>query len=89
MDGLGKKTYAECIIKTSYMKTFKFEITLTDEMLEGDEFWEDAIKRDGTGITELTECLQRSIEGDIFTGGIPLPPFDIKEIVVLKEYKDV
>jgi len=44
------------------MKHFKFEIILTDEDLIGDEFWEDAIKRDGTGITVLTETIIQAIE---------------------------
>lgn len=43
------------------MKTFKFEITLTDEDLQGDEFWENAIEKDGTGITILTETIHNMI----------------------------
>ena len=56
-------------------------------MLEGDEFWEDAIKRDGTGIAELTKCLQESILGDFFPGGIQTNE-SIKDIVQLKNYID-
>jgi len=28
------------------MKKFKFEITITEQDVEGDEFWEQAIERD-------------------------------------------
>lgn len=39
------------------MNTFKFEITLTDEDLMGDEYWEQAIEEDGMGIATLTRSL--------------------------------
>jgi len=44
------------------MKQFKFEIILNEEDLAGDEFWEDAIKQDGTGITTLKELLGSMID---------------------------
>lgn len=44
------------------MKTFKFEIVLTESDLAGDEFWEEAVKEDGTGIKVLTETLENLIE---------------------------
>lgn len=44
------------------MKKFKFEIELTEADLDGDEFWEEAILRDGTGITTLLEVLVQAIE---------------------------
>lgn len=40
------------------MNKFVFKITFFEEDLIGDEFWEDALKRDGTGITELLKLLQ-------------------------------
>jgi hypothetical protein len=43
------------------MKKFVFEITLLESDLEGDEFWEEAIERDGTGIADLTEALIAAI----------------------------
>jgi len=44
------------------MKQFKFEITLTEDDLKGDEFWEEAIERDGTGIAELIETIQKIVK---------------------------
>lgn len=44
------------------MKTFKFEITVTEEDLVGDEFWEDATESDGTGIIVLTETLETLLD---------------------------
>lgn len=44
------------------MNTFKFEITLVDEDLIGDEFWEEAIEEDGTGIAKLTRTLGMMID---------------------------
>lgn len=44
------------------MTYFKFEITLTDQDLMGDEFWEESLKRDGTGIIGLTEYIETIIE---------------------------
>jgi len=43
------------------MKKFKFEITLDESDLDGDEFWENALEKDGTGISELTEVLERML----------------------------
>jgi hypothetical protein len=44
------------------MKVFKFELTFTEEELQGDEFWEDALKEDPTGIKSLTEIIISSLE---------------------------
>lgn len=44
------------------MKEFKFEITLRESDVEGDEFWEEAIERDGSGIIDLTEAIISAIE---------------------------
>ena len=44
------------------MRVFKFEITVTEDDLQGDEFWEDAISRDGTGIADLTDYLHNMID---------------------------
>jgi len=41
------------------MKQFKFEITLTEDDLDGDEYWENALEVDGTGIKTLTETLEQ------------------------------
>lgn len=44
------------------MKQFKFEITLKEDDLEGDEFWENALERDGTGVADLTDYLIQIIK---------------------------
>ena len=43
------------------MKEFKFEITLIEGDLSGDEFWENALERDGTGVADLTDYLTQII----------------------------
>jgi hypothetical protein len=67
------------------MKTFKFEITLTDDMLCGDEFWEDALKADGTGITVLTEAVVDAILSANIVNMMDPP---MNEIVKLIEYNE-
>jgi hypothetical protein len=44
------------------MKVYKFELTFTEDELSGDEFWEDALNQDSTGIHPLTEAIVTSIE---------------------------
>ena len=44
------------------MKRFKFEIELTEADVEGDEFWEVALEKDGTGIFVLTDAIANAIE---------------------------
>ena len=68
------------------MATFKFEVTLTDEMLMGDEYWEEAVEEDGTGISTVTEDVQRAIFEEFFPMGEPYDGFDINEVVQLKKY---
>ena len=68
------------------MKQFKFEITLTDQDLMGDEFWEDAIKRDGTGIAELQETLEQIIEDSNLIVSSDKTP---KDVIKLISYTDV
>lgn len=48
--------------KFTTMKVFKFELTITEDDVNGDEFWEEAIEKDGTGITDLTEAIVQAIE---------------------------
>ena len=66
------------------MKTYKFEIILTEEMLEGDEFWENIIEEDSSGISGMMESMKEAIQ-DKFFG---YPSEKINEIVKLTEYKD-
>jgi len=68
------------------MKEFKFEIVLTDKDLEGDEYWEDALKKDGTGVATLTD----SIEWMLYESNL-LPSLSIDEMkhfVKLKSYQE-
>ena len=44
------------------MRKFKFEINIEEIDVEGDEFWEDALQKDGSGIEVLTKTIN-----DIFT----------------------
>jgi hypothetical protein len=66
------------------MKKFVFEITIDESDLEGDEFWEDALAVDGTGITELTANLEFIIK----ESNLILSDKNIKDIIKLKEYKE-
>ena len=69
------------------MKTYKFEIELKEWMLEGDEFWEDALESDPTGIKPLQSTLENSLDS-----AFPAITYnnDIKwsDIVRLKSYED-
>lgn len=67
------------------MKTFKFEIILTEEDLVGDEFWGGALEADGTGIKVLTETLENMIEDSNLIIGSGKSP---KEVIKLISYCD-
>jgi len=67
------------------MKIFKFEITITEEDVNGDEFWEEAIDKDGTGITDLTEAIVQAIEGSNLMVSSKKKP---SEVIKLISYKD-
>jgi len=43
------------------MKTYKFELTITQDQLEGDEMWEGFIREDPTAIKGVTEALEDAI----------------------------
>ena len=66
------------------MKTYKFEIILTENQLDGDEFWEEIIHADPTGIGSMVETMKDAIQ-DKFFG---YPSEEIDQIVKLIEYKD-
>jgi hypothetical protein len=66
------------------MKTFKFELTFTDEQLEGDEFWEEALNQDGIGIAALIESVESMVKGsNLIDNRLP-----IGNIVKLSSYTD-
>lgn len=67
------------------MKNFRFEIEITEEDVNGDEFFEDAIKIDGTGISTLKNTIIEIIESsNLFINS----DREVKDIVKLIEYKD-
>ena len=49
------------------MKKYKFELIIDEEDVAGDEFWEYAVKKDGTGIADLKEAIAIAlIESNLF-----------------------
>ena len=68
------------------MKVFKFELIITDRDVEGDEFWEQAIERDGTGVADLTEAIAQAIEESNLMVNSERKPI---EALKLKSYSDV
>ncbi|MCK9416325.1 hypothetical protein M0Q97_06675 [Candidatus Dojkabacteria bacterium] len=66
------------------MKQFKFEITLSESDLDGDEFWEEALSFDNTGITVLTKTLELMIEESNLIHSVKKP----KDVIKLISYKD-
>lgn len=67
------------------MAQFKFEITLNSDDLDGDEFWEEALKEDGTGVGLLTRSLIYAIDDSlILVGGQK----EGKDVIKLIEYKE-
>ena len=53
--------------------------------MEGDEFWEQALERDGTGIAELTEYLVQVIEDSNIMIGSDREPKDAVKLISYKE----
>lgn len=50
------------------MKKYTFQIKLTEEDLKGDEFWEEIIKKDPSGIVGLTEAIKYCIQDQLLGG---------------------
>jgi hypothetical protein len=67
------------------MKVFKYELIITDQDVEGDEFWEQALERDGTGIADLTEAIAQAIEDSNLMVGSDKKPI---EALKLKSYSE-
>jgi hypothetical protein len=63
------------------MKTFKFEIILTEEDLEGDEFWEHALQQDGTGIQALTTVIEETIDESQLLAGSDKTGKDVVKLI--------
>lgn len=68
------------------MKTFKFEITITDEDVMGDEFWEQALLRDGVGLIDLRGAIAGSLVDSNLLHNHTKE--EVLELVKLKEYKE-
>jgi len=70
------------------MKKYVFEITLTENDLNGDEMWEEIMRdTNSEGVAELTKALQESLLGE-FTLLAPHDKEIAKEAVKLKSFTD-
>ena len=70
------------------MKKYVFEITLTENDLNGDEMWEEIMRdTNSEGVAELTKALQESLLGE-FTLLAPHDEEIAKEAVKLKSFTD-
>jgi hypothetical protein len=69
------------------MKVFKFELTITDEDVNGDEFWENALERDGTGILTLKEAIVEALEDSNLFVSSENRPIDIVKLISYTDNK--
>ena len=72
------------------MRVFKFELTITEEDVRGDEFWEEALMRDGTGKATLSEAIIDAIEeSNLICNSIrkPIDILELKEYSIVEEYE--
>lgn len=67
------------------MKKFKFEIELNEDDLKGDEFWEEALANDGTGITVLKQAIAQAIEDSNLMISSDRSAIDV---ITLKSFED-
>lgn len=67
------------------MKRYKLEINIDESDVEGDEFWEECLEEDPTGINPLYKTLCTIIEDSNLLIGSEK---DIKEIITLKKFED-
>lgn len=67
------------------MKRYKFEIEIDEDDVAGDEFWEQCLSEDPTGIKPLYDTICELFEdNNLFISSDK----DIKEIVTLKKFED-
>lgn len=64
------------------MKKYIFEIIIEEKDIEGDEFWEEALEEDPSGIVPLTSTLKSLVQT------IMPNVEDLSEIVKLKKYSN-
>ena len=69
------------------MKVFKFELTITEDDVAGDEFWEQALERDGTGILELTEAIAQAIEDSNLMVSSDRKPIETLKLISFSDAK--
>lgn len=69
------------------MKIFKFELTITEDDVNGDEFWEDAIEKDGTGIKDLTDAIAQAIEDSNLMVSSERKPIDAIKLISYTDAK--
>ena len=68
------------------MKQYKFEIAIKESDVWGDEFWEDVLKEDLSGITGLKEAIDQIFEdSNLFIGS----DRKLSDIIKLTEYKEL
>jgi len=65
------------------MRKIKFEIVFDEIDLQGDEFWEDALSEDGTGINALKNTLADIIDDS----NLLISGKKASDIIKLIEYK--
>lgn len=66
------------------MKTYKFELEISEEDLYGDEMWPDMLKEDPTGCKPLYDLLCDILQ----QSNIIYPDKSITDILTLKKYED-
>lgn len=66
------------------MKKYVFEITIDEHDIAGDEFWEECIQEDYTGIVPLKRHLQEVINEHLFNAS--LSDEQLNEQVILKSF---
>ena len=69
------------------MKVFKFELTITEDDVNGDEFWEDSIEKDGTGIKYLTDAIAQAIEYSNLMVSSLRKPIDVIKLISYTDAK--
>jgi hypothetical protein len=67
------------------MKKYVFQLTITEDMVAGDEFWEEFLREDPTGIMPLTEALVQAIEDSNLIVGA----HEAKDAVKLLSYSEI
>jgi hypothetical protein len=71
------------------MKRFVFEVTIEESDVDGDEYWEEALERDGSGIATLKETLEDAlVEAFFINYKDEDEEKDFRERIILKKYSN-